>query len=474
MISLILFCLIQSVLSNPLVPHVGMADPHVHVFNGTLYMYSTHDLIEQGAKGCCTGDWWIWTAPFPDGPWRNVTSLADPAWTPPGLMHQNWATDAAERGGKYYWYVSIGGNQVAVFESPSPIGPWKEPLGHFLLEGGKNFNPPTNIRDPGVLQDDDGRYFIVYGACSGPRQPDDGCYYISELNSDMISTQPPVHISIKGAFGHFGHGKADDKPFLHKRENVYYLSWGPFYATSETVFGPYQYRGCIIDPERGVVEQSFLIGNATEEASKLWFQRGIYRDRHGSYVKHLGQWYTYFNDYSHSDKPNSGFRDTVAAYIHYNDDGSMAPIELTEHGVQPHDLIKNPIIRAENYFHLEGGKKKNGGSTSGFVVEELNEHSILTYRVKEVTPEIESPTITLSNGTPCTDGVVSIYSNNQELWRCPILSTGAWNMFSDFKCVVTSASKVGTDVELSFQMEGCGGENFVRLDQINFSSASIV
>ena len=26
--------------TNPLVPHTGMADPHVHVFNGTLYMYT--------------------------------------------------------------------------------------------------------------------------------------------------------------------------------------------------------------------------------------------------------------------------------------------------------------------------------------------------------------------------------------------------------------------------------------------------
>ena len=51
--------------TNPLVPHVGMADPHVHVFNGSLYMYSTHDLIQQGATGCCSGDWWIWTSPYP-------------------------------------------------------------------------------------------------------------------------------------------------------------------------------------------------------------------------------------------------------------------------------------------------------------------------------------------------------------------------------------------------------------------------
>jgi len=28
---------------NPLVPRVGMADPNLHFFNGTFYMFATHD-----------------------------------------------------------------------------------------------------------------------------------------------------------------------------------------------------------------------------------------------------------------------------------------------------------------------------------------------------------------------------------------------------------------------------------------------
>lgn len=41
--------------ANPLVPHQGMADPHVHVWGGEFYMYSTHD-TRQGPLGnstCC-------------------------------------------------------------------------------------------------------------------------------------------------------------------------------------------------------------------------------------------------------------------------------------------------------------------------------------------------------------------------------------------------------------------------------------
>jgi hypothetical protein len=28
---------------NPLVPNVGLADPHLHYFNGTFYLFATHD-----------------------------------------------------------------------------------------------------------------------------------------------------------------------------------------------------------------------------------------------------------------------------------------------------------------------------------------------------------------------------------------------------------------------------------------------
>ena len=47
-----------------------------------------------------------------------------------------------------------------------------------------------------------------------------------------------------------GHGKADDKPFLHKFQGVYYLSWGCFYALGASPYGPFNYSGSIIDPAR--------------------------------------------------------------------------------------------------------------------------------------------------------------------------------------------------------------------------------
>ena len=159
--------------ANPLVPHTGMADPHVHIFDDFAYMYSTHDEL-SGNGTCCTGPWWVWRS-SDLVTWVQVGELNDFSWTPKSLVGANWATDAARRADdrRYFWYVSIGGDQVGVATSSTPAGPWDDPLGTFLLPKslGESLDPPSNIRDPGVLQDTDGSNYLVFGACSGEKQP---------------------------------------------------------------------------------------------------------------------------------------------------------------------------------------------------------------------------------------------------------------------------------------------------------------
>ena len=61
--------------ANPIVPGIGMADPHMHVWKsnpGQVYLYATHDCNKAG-HGPCTRqqltpsklgfymtDWWVW------------------------------------------------------------------------------------------------------------------------------------------------------------------------------------------------------------------------------------------------------------------------------------------------------------------------------------------------------------------------------------------------------------------------------
>ena len=140
--------------------------------------------------------------------------------------------------------MSVGGREVSVAVADTPEGPWVDPLGSPMFPISLGDRIGTCIRDPGTFVDDDGKYYVIFGACSGTVQPTDSCYFLTELHEDMISYEEPVHLSIQNAMGPYGPGKADDKPYLHKANGVYYLSYGCFYATSHTgVLGPYQYQG---------------------------------------------------------------------------------------------------------------------------------------------------------------------------------------------------------------------------------------
>ena len=66
-------------------------------------------------------------------------------------------------------------------------------------------------------------------------------YYISKLSNDMTSlAETPRLVSFTNhVYGPCGDGKTDDKPFIHKMDETYYLSWGCFYATSSSIYGPF-------------------------------------------------------------------------------------------------------------------------------------------------------------------------------------------------------------------------------------------
>ena len=108
-------------------------------------------------------------------------------------------------------------------------------------------------------------------------------YYMAKLNPDMVTlAEKPRAVHVIDAFGPFGAGKLDDKPFLHKRNGTYYLSWGCFYGTSKSSpYGPFTYRG-------SAIYDQYLAAS---------FRRGDSQvDRHGSFFELHGQWYFASND----------------------------------------------------------------------------------------------------------------------------------------------------------------------------------
>ena len=46
---------------NPLIPRMGVCDPHMHVFNDRVWLHATHD-AEPGSGRFCMRDWQIWSS----------------------------------------------------------------------------------------------------------------------------------------------------------------------------------------------------------------------------------------------------------------------------------------------------------------------------------------------------------------------------------------------------------------------------
>ena len=236
--------------ANPLVPNVGMADPHVHYWaeTGSYYAYATHDFSPNNT-GFKMTDWWVWNSTDLRA-WQLADILYPNATpSPPGDWSSCWATDGAHRqdpasgAWEYFFYMSIGTCQVAVMKSvTTPAGPWENVLGVPLLNStfGNSLNPKACFRDPAVFEDDDGSYYLISGVFD---------YYIMKLGSDLVSlAEEPRYVTIVNPTGPYGNS-TDDKPFIHKANGVYYLSWGCFYGTSSSVYGPYTYVGSAINTE---------------------------------------------------------------------------------------------------------------------------------------------------------------------------------------------------------------------------------
>lgn len=316
---------------NPIVPGRGLNDPHIHIFNDTAYVYASHDKSSDNRKFTME-NWWIWSSPdLVNWTKRSVLEPEDTYIDNPDFT-RCWATDVGHRNGKYYWYFSEGNQQTGVVEGATPVGPWTDKLGKPLLTEDLT---PTDEYDMAIFTEN-GEHWIVFGVWD---------YYIARLGEDMMSlAEKPRKIDIDRSVGPYGAGKTDDKVYLHKRGDKYYLSWGCFYAMADELYGPYQYQNCIIGDE------SFAPGYDTP----TW-PSGYKQGRHGNFFEWHGQWYYTYCDISQSG--NRWFRDAFISYLHYNDDGTMANIRVDGVGVGWHPTSMG-VIPAEEYFAVDGMRKE--------------------------------------------------------------------------------------------------------------------
>nr|WP_294898156.1 family 43 glycosylhydrolase [uncultured Pedobacter sp.] len=330
---------------NPILKGKGVCDPQIRIYNNNAYLYATHDSAAK-SKTFIMNDWWIWSSSDLVN-WNYETTLKPENTYFKKATNQCWATDAISRNGKYYLYFSRGPKEIGVMESDSPIGPWKDPIQKPLIALNST---PTEARDPGILQLADGTSYIVFGVWD---------FYIARLNPDMVSlAETPRKITLDKKNGPYGAGKTDDKPFLHQRGNKFYLSWGCYYAMADNPYGPYNYKGSII----------------TKERTDTLFQKRLTYDRHGSFFKLHNQWYFACNDQSVPGSDNH-FRNSVISYVHYRDNGEIAPIYLSKTGVGQYEAS---LIQAEDYFSASKVNQQENAD-GGFSVSAIPSEAYLYY-----------------------------------------------------------------------------------------------
>lgn len=258
---------------NPIIPREGVCDPHAHVFNGRVYVYSSHD-CPGNTDGFRMENWQIWSSEDLIS-WKLERTIYPEAFYC-GRLDQCWAVDAAYQNHVYYWYFSTGDWGVGVGKSTDPAGPFTDALGGPLVDFDTE---PKGIPkwDPCVFQDDDGSAYLIVGDC---RSEPYNAYMIGKLSDDMIHLAEPLR-----KVEYRGNICPEDKASIHKYKGCYYLTHSSFYAVSDSVYGPYEYvgnTGCNID--------------------------------HGSYFTYRNQTYVASGG---MDNPNRYFRASFLAPCHY-------------------------------------------------------------------------------------------------------------------------------------------------------------
>jgi beta-xylosidase len=296
--------------SNPIFRDAFTADPSTLVVGDTLYCYTGHDKAVGGQ---------FFTMPD----WRCYSTKDMKHWTPHGSIlkatdfkygsrNSAWAAQAIEKGGKYYFYVTLtrtnsGEHCIAVAVAASPPGPFKDARGTPLITDDMTTDSrrPNADIDPTVFIDDDGTPWLAWG---------NGDFYLVKLKHNMIE--------LDGLIQKITTENMAEGPWLFKRGKLYYNVYAAdvpgtqpeqiAYATAEQITGPWTYRGLVTGPAK----VGFTI--------------------HPAVVEFKGQWYFFYHDGSTTLNGQTGGdcrRSVCVEYLNYNPDGTIKPITQTREGV---------------------------------------------------------------------------------------------------------------------------------------------
>ncbi len=323
-------------------PNDYMADPSVHVWNGRLYIYPSHDR-ESGIAENDNGDhfdmndYHVFSTDDLEAVVRGEKQLEDHGVILrvsdiPWAGRQLWDCDVQEKDGKYYLYFPLKDRNdifrfgVAVSDTPEgPFIPQPDPIrGSYSID--------VAVLKDDVPADDNGKpayYFYFGGLWGGQLQRyrdnkalENACLPEGEaqalpsrvvrLSDDMLGfAEEPKPVYVVDENGE--PLKANDPhrffeaSWVHKYNGKYYLSYSTgdthliCYAVSDNPYGPFTYKGVILTPVKA--------GWTT----------------HHCIVEFKGKWYLFHHDSVPSGK--TWLRSLKVCELHYNADGTIQTID---------------------------------------------------------------------------------------------------------------------------------------------------
>lgn len=316
-----------------LFPADYMADPSVHVFNGRLYIYPSHDR-ESGIPENDNGDHFdmndYHVLSTDDVMHGEVTDhgvalrVADIPWA----GRQLWDCDVAYKDGKYYLYFPLKDRNdifrmgVAISDKPEgPFIPQPDPIrGSYSI-------------DMAVFRDDDGSNYIYFGGIWGgqlQRYRDNKAIENPHLPADDEPALPSRVVKLADNMLEFAEEPhpvvilgEDGKPltagdphrffeasWMHKYNGKYYLSYSTgdthllCYAIGDNPYGPFTYQGVILTP---------VVGWTT----------------HHSIAEYKGKWYLFHHDCVPSNG-KTWLRSLKVVELEYDENGKIKTIEGSE------------------------------------------------------------------------------------------------------------------------------------------------
>ncbi|MDA1361359.1 family 43 glycosylhydrolase [Glycomyces luteolus] len=408
---------------NPIIQTVYTADPAPLVHNGRVYLYTGHD--EDGSTWFTMKDWRVWSSDDMVN-WTDhgsPLSLETFSWA----RQDAWAGQAVERGGKFYWYVPVindatGRPAIGVAVADSPTGPFRDALGHPLVQNGEI--------DPTVFIDTDGQAYLYWG--------NPNLWYV-KLNADMISysgsvTQIPLTTQGFGTRPNSTERPTlyEEGPWVYKRGSLYYMVFAAqccsehiAYSTSPGPTGPWTYRGTVM-PTQG---SSF-----TNHAGVIDYKGGSYFFYHNGALPGGG-----------------GFTRSVAVErFTYNADGTIPQINMTSAGA-PQIGTLNPYVRqeAETIAWTSGVETERSGE-GGMNVGWIENGDWI--KVKGAAFGTGANQFTARVASATTGGRIEVRLDGQNgplVGTCTVGGTGGWQTWTSVSCPVSGAT--GThDLYLKF------------------------